>query len=148
MVSKCANPACGVPFIYLRNGKLWALERFSESIEKQKVEFFWLCGECARHMTIEATSSGINVVPSVPTEKNTSVQFVRLSWRSSRAFPDVAPERTKLIDNAVTKGSCEPPLCLSQLEDGSQAEEAHDPVAWSLRGIQRRHNPGSSISAA
>jgi hypothetical protein len=67
MLSKCANPACVTTFQYLRRGRLFKFEL--ESLEREsptlvgsnspghkkpvrRVEHFWLCGECARHMTL------------------------------------------------------------------------------------------------
>ena len=69
MVTKCANPSCGTFFRYLRGGKLFLLEM--PTIVKGSVpptaeadycnrasqgEYFWLCEECAKIMTI--TSDG------------------------------------------------------------------------------------------
>lgn len=43
MVAQCANPKCRAQFLYLREGKLFALRRELHA----SVEFFWLCGNCA-----------------------------------------------------------------------------------------------------
>ncbi len=61
MLSKCANPACSTPFQYLRDGKLYQIE-VGETAERglhlvsrkpaRRVEHFWLCGACARSMTL------------------------------------------------------------------------------------------------
>jgi hypothetical protein len=85
MVSKCANPTCHAPFLYLRNGRLVAVERVDESNATSTVEFFWLCGDCARCLTLKATSSGVDVVPCVQTRENTNAEFLRLSrtWRAT-----------------------------------------------------------------
>jgi hypothetical protein len=66
MVSKCANPACSAPFLYLRQGKLFRIETsrlagkegpsfgadptIAHSI--RHLEFFWLCDDCAPRMTV------------------------------------------------------------------------------------------------
>jgi len=92
MVSKCANQACHVPFLYLGNGRLLAVESFSAPA---RVEFFWLCGECATRFKLEATSSGVEIVPSVQTVNDPKTQFLRLSrtWRSTaRPSSDIASE--------------------------------------------------------
>lgn len=59
MVSKCANPACSVPFRSLRSGKLIRVEskgttateqsqlEFRERLSTRRVEFFWLCDDCS-----------------------------------------------------------------------------------------------------
>jgi hypothetical protein len=63
MVAKCANPACSERFLRLHQGKLFrwdgvnAQQRLTRSSgpdarKARKVEFFWLCGDCAREMTI------------------------------------------------------------------------------------------------
>lgn len=64
MLSKCANPACSVPFRRLREGKLFVVE--TESLAPgcqalsparrarplRRVEHYWLCDECARFITL------------------------------------------------------------------------------------------------
>ena len=60
MISKCANPACNEPFLYLRGGKLFRVERWEgaetngEAREKlsHNVEHFWLCSRCSAVMTL------------------------------------------------------------------------------------------------
>jgi hypothetical protein len=63
MVSQCANPDCRAPFLYFRNGKLFAIPR-STALKQERVEFFWLCGECTAHWQMEITLNGaMNLVP-------------------------------------------------------------------------------------
>jgi hypothetical protein len=65
MVSKCANPGCQTPFLYLHAGKLFRLETDAGDVEvpsfgtdptikkpPRRVECFWLCSECAAVMTL------------------------------------------------------------------------------------------------
>lgn len=65
MVSKCANPACGVPFRYLHTGQLFRVETAAgferrrsmgrdaaDAKPLRRLEFFWLCENCARGMTV------------------------------------------------------------------------------------------------
>jgi hypothetical protein len=65
MVSKCANPGCSSVFLYLHAGKIFRMEAetsnpvpasFGTDAEMQKparrVEFFWLCNECASKTTL------------------------------------------------------------------------------------------------
>ena len=64
MISKCANPACSVPFHYLRDGKLFRMEYdtaqqapgpefgAADTRPVRKVEHFWLCGPCSLAMTL------------------------------------------------------------------------------------------------
>ena len=58
MLSKCANPKCAASFRYLHEGRLFRVELESES---RKFEYFWLCDECARIMTLGADGQ---VVPA------------------------------------------------------------------------------------
>ncbi len=60
MLSKCANPACLSPFLYLHEGTIFNIEVEGEpavnsdgSITRaRRLEHYWLCGECARSMTV------------------------------------------------------------------------------------------------
>ncbi len=82
MLAKCANPACTAPFLYLREGKLYQMETQAESPSgtgeqeqsppskderkpARRREFFWLCGRCARQMTLSFDRGrGVVVVPA------------------------------------------------------------------------------------
>jgi hypothetical protein len=73
MISKCANPDCGAPFRYLREGKLFRVEL--DTLENppvpgdldrpwHRVEHFWLCGRCAGELTLVCDKErGIMAVP-------------------------------------------------------------------------------------
>jgi hypothetical protein len=63
MVSKCANPECSERFQRLGDGKLFRWDGVdarhallpatnAENKKTRKAEFFWLCGNCAREMTV------------------------------------------------------------------------------------------------
>ena len=66
MLSKCANPDCSKPFLYLREGKLFRLEIPIEANAENdegpglgtktavcyRVEFFWLCDDCSDRVTV------------------------------------------------------------------------------------------------
>jgi len=72
MVTKCANPSCSTVFRYLRGGRLFLMEgprsplnsvlSSSESgfgkSEFRSGEYFWLCQECAKSMTINSDKNG------------------------------------------------------------------------------------------
>lgn len=60
MVSHCANPGCRVPFLYLRDGRLFAVPQKNSPA---RIEYFWLCGDCAAEMELEFGQS--NPVPTV-----------------------------------------------------------------------------------
>ncbi len=59
MIHKCANAECSEPFHYLREGRLFQVDR--EAVEpplggnskpSHNVEHFWLCGRCAEKLTL------------------------------------------------------------------------------------------------
>ena len=72
MLSKCANPSCPASFRYFHQGKLFRMEvensnpdeavltRAGKSV--RRAEFFWLCDQCAKRMTLELGSDGGVVV--------------------------------------------------------------------------------------
>ncbi len=76
MVSKCANPACSAPFHYLREGKVFRLAIEERSDPRPQllqpmrpvghVEYFWLCGACARLMTLRVDNGKVVAVPLQP----------------------------------------------------------------------------------
>ena len=71
MLSKCANPGCPAPFLYLHEGKLFRLDTASGDPAPQttqatgrNLEFFWLCGECAVKLTLRFQKGvGVAIVP-------------------------------------------------------------------------------------
>jgi len=79
MISKCANPACSVPFHYMREGKLFRMEHdagrqapapeFGEADKRpaRKVEHFWLCGPCSTSMTLIMNGGKAETVALEPT---------------------------------------------------------------------------------
>ncbi|HMF91321.1 MAG TPA: hypothetical protein VKL40_11815 [Candidatus Angelobacter sp.] len=60
MLSKCANPSCSTPFVYLRDGKLFVRKPMADSPgtrgpaakEGPGLEYFWLCGPCSEDFTV------------------------------------------------------------------------------------------------
>lgn len=78
MLSKCANPTCSTPLIYLREGKIFMMENAGEPQTASRVpvlakpqpihrvEHFWLCGPCSVEMTlIYDHAKRVVVVPKV-----------------------------------------------------------------------------------
>jgi hypothetical protein len=86
MLSKCANPSCSTPLVYLREGKIFMIESGLQSSGSQlpglqtkttvaaplqlaskaqnRVEHFWLCGPCSSEMTLTFDrQQGVQVVP-------------------------------------------------------------------------------------
>lgn len=68
MLSKCANPSCSTQFIYLREGKLFVMERTANPKLRQqgptlakptgRLEHFWLCGPCSENFTLVCSIEG------------------------------------------------------------------------------------------
>ena len=63
MITKCANPACSVPFHYMREGRLFRMEFDPDphgigpalvgSLKPpRRIEHFWLCGACSGTLTL------------------------------------------------------------------------------------------------
>jgi hypothetical protein len=62
MVSKCANPGCCNHFFYMNDGKVFRFEQRSKTEGDfgfgartglpRRIEFFWLCSNCAAKMTL------------------------------------------------------------------------------------------------
>ena len=72
MLSKCANPQCTAPFHYLRDGKLFQIDRrgypgpelVTDKKPVQRVEYFWLCGQCSETLTLKyENGKGVIAVP-------------------------------------------------------------------------------------
>ncbi len=82
MLSKCANPVCTAPFLYLSQGKLYKLETsvragnldrpdFADSQNmraERRLEYFWLCEECAPKVLLTYNrATGIGAAPLAKT---------------------------------------------------------------------------------
>ena len=77
MLSKCANPGCSAPFLYLHHGQLFRVEveraaeggpSFGADPELKRpsrgTEYFWLCDDCAPLMTLRfKRGSGVITEP-------------------------------------------------------------------------------------
>jgi len=77
MLSKCANPECSALFLYFRRGRLFRLETQGREDRRRhlgneagvaqplrRIEFYWLCEDCAEKMTIAFDKvSGVSVLP-------------------------------------------------------------------------------------
>ncbi|HVO64104.1 MAG TPA: hypothetical protein VMT53_24505 [Terriglobales bacterium] len=77
MVSNCANPNCGIPLRYLRDGRLYQFEvralsnsggtESAEAAPKKRprqVWHYWLCGDCSSTMTLQFDQlRGLKITP-------------------------------------------------------------------------------------
>jgi hypothetical protein len=64
MITQCANPECSAPFRYMRQGRLFQVDRDSAGHMvlgpflmtgdglSHRLEHFWLCGNCAQRLTL------------------------------------------------------------------------------------------------
>jgi hypothetical protein len=60
MVNQCANPTCGKPLHYLREGRIFVfdLPDLHEPVptlggRSRRLQHFWLCGPCSETMVME-----------------------------------------------------------------------------------------------
>lgn len=77
MISQCANPACGIPFYYLRGGCLYRFDIKSPCLPCKDVPnavcslkpshaaiFFWLCEQCSAQYSLRFEfRDGLTLVP-------------------------------------------------------------------------------------
>jgi hypothetical protein len=66
MVNNCANPKCGKPLHYLREGRVFVFDvpdQFAAAGGKKtrRIEHFWLCGECSRTMEMQQSKDRVQV---------------------------------------------------------------------------------------
>jgi len=67
VVSNCANPACGKPLHYLREGRVFLFHIAecapgSTAAGTPHLEHYWLCGDCARRMRLVKDALGIHII--------------------------------------------------------------------------------------
>ena len=63
MVNQCANPNCGKPLHYLREGRIFVFDLPDPDVpvpvpggRARRLQHFWLCGPCSETMVMEQTS--------------------------------------------------------------------------------------------
>lgn len=68
MLSKCSNPTCSTPFLYLHEGRLFLLECDSEhsASTSSRGEYFWLCERCSSVMTLRLGEDETVVAVPIP----------------------------------------------------------------------------------
>lgn len=72
MVSNCANPACGKPLHYLREGRIYVFDASAGTAlngakRERRLEHYWLCGTCAAGLALVQDPQGwIRIVPKSP----------------------------------------------------------------------------------
>jgi|SRR5689334_8216843 len=77
MLHKCANPVCSNRFLRIREGKLFQVEtefvpnsnkpatnRRRQKLGLRRIEYYWLCNQCAPYVTLVADpTQGIITIP-------------------------------------------------------------------------------------
>ena len=69
MVNNCANPGCGKPLHYLREGRIYIFDASAGATEPgakrlRRLEHYWLCGGCYATMILVQDDHGaIRVLP-------------------------------------------------------------------------------------
>ena len=81
MIATCADPACNIPFHYFRSGQIFMVEANDNHVDprsrtdhpKRRIEYFWLCGECATTMRLMRTTDGAVIICPVPRSSDPAV---------------------------------------------------------------------------
>lgn len=67
MVNNCANPKCGKPLHYLREGRIFVFDMPDPNAPKGaksgRREHFWLCGPCSQTLRLEQSSGSVRIIP-------------------------------------------------------------------------------------
>jgi len=65
VLSKCAHPACFAQFRYLRQGKVFKVHMpaAADRAHEQRVEYFWLCENCALAFKVVLREGAVMTVP-------------------------------------------------------------------------------------
>jgi hypothetical protein len=68
MVSFCANPHCGKPLHYLREGRIFIFDVAdaapgASGKRVHHLEHYWLCGVCSQAFTVRQEPTGIRLLP-------------------------------------------------------------------------------------
>ena len=91
MLQKCANPNCENPFRKLSEGKLFLVEKESDTpssagvrrwdgVAPHRIEHFWLCTQCASVLTLAfEKGKGLKTVPLRTMEKQKPPASVALA---------------------------------------------------------------------
>jgi len=82
MLSRCANPECGKPLHYLREGRVFLFNVPTSKTESPRREHFWLCGDCSMAYTMTQQENQAALL--VKLHDTTQRKFVRSTFDSSR----------------------------------------------------------------
>ena len=87
MLVKCANSSCSASFRYLRDGRLFRLERDPTfwSSKSIRIEYFWLCHGCSSEMTLRLREDGTVVTVLLPEPIRGVPNSVALNWTDRKS---------------------------------------------------------------
>jgi hypothetical protein len=100
MVTKCANSACGTPFLRLRTGRLFLVDTLrtraqanagTAAVTTWCPEYFWLCGECSLTMEVTVDQDGSVVIAPRRLSPSLPDLLANESGMLRRAIPDEQP---------------------------------------------------------
>lgn len=60
MVDRCANPKCGKPLQYLREGRMYIFAAGGGGHQSSRVEHYWLCGACSEKLILVQDALGVH----------------------------------------------------------------------------------------
>ncbi|MFP5228641.1 MAG: hypothetical protein ACLGXA_13535 [Acidobacteriota bacterium] len=69
MVNNCANPGCGKPLRYLREGRIYVFDASLGSAiagrkRERQLEHYWLCGACSETLILTQDAQGwVRITP-------------------------------------------------------------------------------------
>jgi len=67
MISRCLNPACGSPFRYLSEGRIFQVDRAlllsGSPVPERLVEHYWLCETCSRTLKVVVQNGSVTTEP-------------------------------------------------------------------------------------
>jgi len=67
MLSRCLNPACGTPFRYLREGRIFHVESTvtlpGNPEPERLLEHYWLCERCSRLLKVVVENGSVSIEP-------------------------------------------------------------------------------------
>lgn len=82
MVSNCANPDCGKPLLYLRDGRIYVFDTTAGAIgsdgkHERRLEHYWLCGACAKTLVLVQDAQGsIHILSKLNTANDLGERFI------------------------------------------------------------------------
>jgi hypothetical protein len=74
MISCCANPACGKPLHYLREGRIYVFETAAAERKagQRRLEHYWLCGACSPTLAlVQDTHGHVHLLPRLHADRET-----------------------------------------------------------------------------